>query len=261
MFLPLSRACVWDCVISHVFHQCSSATSPEVVAGRQIRMRKWMWLQDYLINNKESPEMIMYHQWKTRQRGGRGGTGDSDAGENQFVNQSLDPFISLGLSIYLLYSASEEAARRPGLVSLSISISHHLPSVSTSISHPLSLPSPINLSLLPQSDSSHPFCEAVSSSGGVECACYTHTHIHIYRHMEPGVLRRQVIQTYLLIRSRSVTFQPSDLVVLGLVTCFWSGQQRSECFPCSIYLQHQQMPDCLHSVLLFPTWFFLFILH
>lgn len=182
-----------------------------------------------------------------------GGTGDSDAGENQFVNQSLDPFISLGLSIYLLYSASEEAARRPGLVSLSISISHHLPSVSTSISHPLSLPSPINLSLLPQSDSSHPFCEAVSSSGGVECACYTHTHIHIYRHMEPGVLRRQVIQTYLLIRSRSVTFQPSDLVVLGLVTCFWSGQQRSECFPCSIYLQHQQMPDCLHSVLLFPT--------
>lgn len=96
----------------------------------------------WLITRKVQKWLCIISGRQGREEDG-GGTGDSDAGENQFVNQSLDPFISLGLSIYLLYSASEEAARRDSSPSPSPShtICHQsqLPSLTPFLSLPLSI--------------------------------------------------------------------------------------------------------------------------
>lgn len=75
-------------------------------------------------------------------------TGDSVARKNQFFNQSLCPFISSGFFIPLLSSQQGWRSRELHLLHTICHQSHTLHGFSTSVFHPLSLSSPINLSLL-----------------------------------------------------------------------------------------------------------------
>lgn len=217
------RPCNLSCFLS-VLLPCYNTRG--AAAGRHIKMRNWMWLQEYVMNKIDSPERIMFQQWEAKSKGRQRAQVTQLRGKiNSVINHGV--FLFLQGSLYLLSIPSEDEKQRTP--SLAHHQSHTPRAISTSVFHPLSLASPINLSfLLSLTGGIHSvsFCSTCTTEK--ECSRPTYTQAGVNTAPVPCCSTRAIAfyQAYLLIKSLLITFSLAEVFV-GSIKCFNSRQKRS----------------------------------